>query len=324
MKGSRSGDKGLRLNRFLAAAGLGSRRSCEEHILKGRVSINGSVRKELATRVLPEDDIRVNGRVIHAIAPRTILLNKPAGYTTTRSDRHAERTIFELLPSDTGHLFHVGRLDKESEGLLLLTNDGMLAQELMHPSKGIEKEYEVILDKTFTSRDAALLKKGTRIEGALARVEAIRQLAPNKIQIILHQGLKRQIRIMLGQLDYKVKRLNRTRIGPLTLRGVKPGSYRDLRKEDLEMLRKALSTPKLNRETRGKSPGDKGPKGSLPSPLTDADIFSDNPIPAPKKTALRKESERKRKLMPKRKFPSDIRRAKPARKTSPTRDRKTQ
>ncbi len=324
MKGSRTGDKGLRLNRFLAAAGLGSRRSCEEHILKGRVTINGSVRKELATRVLPEDDIRVNGRVIHAIAPRTILLNKPAGYTTTRSDRHAERTIFELLPSDTGHLFHVGRLDKESEGLLLLTNDGMLAQELMHPSKGIEKEYEVILDKTFTSRDAALLKKGTRIEGALARVEAIRQLAPNKIQIILHQGLKRQIRIMLGQLDYKVKRLNRTRIGPLTLRGVKPGSYRDLRKEDLEMLRKALSTPKLNRETRGKSPGDKGPKGSLSSPLTDADIFSDNPIPAPKRAALRKESERKRKLMPKRKFPSDIRRAKPARKTSPTRDRKTQ
>jgi 23S rRNA pseudouridine2605 synthase len=324
MKGSRSGDKGLRLNRFLAAAGLGSRRSCEEHILKGRVTINGSVRKELATRVLPEDDIRVNGRVIHAIAPRTILLNKPAGYTTTRSDRHAERTIFELLPSDTGHLFHVGRLDKESEGLLLLTNDGMLAQELMHPSKGIEKEYEVILDKTFTSRDATLLKKGTRIEGALARVEAIRQLAPNKIQIILHQGLKRQIRIMLGQLDYKVKRLNRTRIGPLTLRGVKPGSYRDLRKEDLEMLRKALSTPKLNRETRGKSPGDKGPKGSLSSPLTDADIFSDNPIAAPKRAALRKESERKRKLMPKRKFPSDIRRAKPARKTSPTRDRKTQ
>ena len=324
MKGSRTGDKGLRLNRFLAAAGLGSRRSCEEHILKGRVTINGSVRKELATRVLPEDDIRVNGRVIHAIAPRTILLNKPAGYTTTRSDRHAERTIFELLPSDTGHLFHVGRLDKESEGLLLLTNDGMLAQELMHPSKGIEKEYEVILDKTFTSRDAALLKKGTRIEGALARVEAIRQLAPNKIQIILHQGLKRQIRIMLGQLDYKVKRLNRTRIGPLTLRGVKPGSYRDLRKEDLEMLRKALSTPKLNRETRGKSPGDKGQKGCLSSPLTDADIFSDNPIAAPKRAALRKESERKRKLMPKRKFPSDIRRAKPARKTSPTRDRKTQ
>jgi 23S rRNA pseudouridine2605 synthase len=192
--------------------------------------------------------VRVSGRLIHTMAPRTILLNKPAGYTTTRSDRHAERTIFELLPSDVGHLFHVGRLDRESEGLLLLTNDGALAQKLMHPSKGVEKEYEVILDKTFTSRDAAALKKGTWIEGSVARVESVRQLAPNKIQIVLHQGLKRQIRIMLGQLGYKVQRLIRTRLGPLTLRGVKPGSYRDLRSEDLEILNKALSVPRPKKE----------------------------------------------------------------------------
>lgn len=234
----------LRLNRFLASAGLGSRRSCEEHILKGRVSINGSVARELSTRVNEGDDVRVNGRVIHSIAPRTILLNKPAGYVTTRSDRHAERTIFDLLPSDAGHLFHVGRLDKESEGLLLLTNDGALAQELMHPSKGVDKEYEVILDKTFHDHDAAALKKGTWIEGSVARIESVRQLAPNKIQLILHQGLKRQIRIMLGQIGFKVQRLTRTRVGPITLRGVKPGSYRDLRNEDLEALKKALAAPR--------------------------------------------------------------------------------
>ena len=132
----------MRLNRFLAAAGLGSRRSCEELILKGSVSVNGSVARDLSTRVEEGDDVRVSGRIVHAFAPRTILLNKPAGYTTTRSDKHAERTIFDLLPSDVGHLFHVGRLDKESEGLLLLTNDGVLAQDLMHPSKGVEKEYE--------------------------------------------------------------------------------------------------------------------------------------------------------------------------------------
>ena len=234
----------MRLNRFLAAAGLGSRRSCEEHILKGRVSINGSFARTLSIRVNEGDDVRVNGRIVHAIAPRTILLNKPAGYVTTRSDRHAERTIFDLLPSDAGHLFHVGRLDKESEGLLLLTNDGALAQELMHPSKGVEKEYEVILDRTFHERDAAALKKGTWIEGSMARVESVRQLAPNKIQIILHQGLKRQIRIMLNQLGFKVQRLTRIRVGPITLRGVKPGSYRDLRQEDLLALKKALSAPR--------------------------------------------------------------------------------
>ncbi len=235
----------LRLNRFLAAAGLGSRRSCEEHILKGRVSINGSVARNLSTRVNGGDDVRVSGRIVHAMAPRTILLNKPAGYVTTRSDRHAERTIFDLLPSDAGHLFHVGRLDKESEGLLLLTNDGALAQELMHPSKGVEKEYEVILDKTFHERDAAALKKGTWIEGSVARIESVRQLGPNKIQLILHQGLKRQIRIMLSQLGFKVQRLTRIRVGPITLRGVKPGSYRDLRTEDLDAIKKAIAAPRL-------------------------------------------------------------------------------
>ena len=200
--------------------------------------------RDLSNRVNEGDDVRVNGRIVHAIAPRTILLNKPAGYVTTRSDRHAERTIFDLLPSDTGHLFHVGRLDKESEGLLLLTNDGILAQELMHPSKGVDKEYEVVLDKTFHERDAASLKKGTWIDGSIARIESLRQLAPNKIQLILHQGLKRQIRIMLSQLGFKVKRLTRTRVGPITLRGVKPGSYRDLRAEDLEALKKAIAAPR--------------------------------------------------------------------------------
>jgi 23S rRNA pseudouridine2605 synthase len=241
-------ETGLRLNRFLAAAGLGSRRSCEELILKGSVSINGSVCRDLATRVLSEDDVRLSGRVIHAFAPRTIILNKPAGYTCTRSDKHAERTIFDLLPSDTGHLFHVGRLDKDSEGLLLLTNDGILAQDLMHPSKGVDKEYEVILDKTFTDKDAASLRRGTWIKGSVARIESVRNLAPNKIQIILHQGIKRQIRVMLGQLGFNVKRLTRVRLGPLTLRGIKPGSYRDLRKEDLEILQKALKAPKLKKE----------------------------------------------------------------------------
>lgn len=238
----------MRLNRFLAAAGLGSRRSCEELILKGSVSVNGSICRELSTRIGDGDDVRVSGRLVHAFAPRTILLNKPAGYITTRSDRHAERTIFDLLPTDTGHLFHVGRLDKESEGLLLLTNDGILAQDLMHPSKGVDKEYEVIVDKPFTERDAAALKRGTWIEGSVARVESVRTLGPTKIQIVLHQGLKRQIRVMLGQLGFKVQRLVRTRLGPLTLRGVKPGSYRDLRPDDLELLRKALAAPRSKRE----------------------------------------------------------------------------
>jgi 23S rRNA pseudouridine2605 synthase len=291
----------MRLNRFLAAAGLGSRRSCEEHILKGRVSINGSFARDLATRVHPEDDVRVSGRVVHAITPRTILLNKPAGYTTTRSDKFAERTIFELIPSDAGHLFHVGRLDKESEGLLLLTNDGALAQDLMHPSKGVDKEYEVVLDKSFHDRDAAELKKGTWIEGSVARVESVRNLAPNKIQIVLHQGLKRQIRVMLGQLGFKVQRLTRTRLGPLTLRGVKPGSYRDLKEEDLTALRKALAAPRpkairpqrLQKPKRGTLSRFEGtPTSAKPTAKTTRKSSAEKPARkvSPTQTRIRKES----------------------------------
>ena len=275
----------MRLNRFLAAAGLGSRRSCEEHILKGRISVNGSVARDLAIRINEGDDVRISGRVIHAIAPRTILLNKPAGYTTTRSDKFAERTIFDLLPTDAGNLFHVGRLDKESEGLLLLTNDGILAQDLMHPSKGVDKEYEVILDKTFHESDALALKKGTWIEGSKARVESVRALAPNKIQIVLHQGLKRQIRVMLGQLGFNVKRLTRTRLGSLTLRGVKPGSYRDLREEDLASLRKAIAAPRPKKAKPTPKPKKRvGSTNFTPSTIATADGWA-TPSGKPRKPA---------------------------------------
>ena len=305
----------MRLNRFLAAAGLGSRRSCEELILKGSVSINGSVCRDLSTRVLPEDDVRLSGRVIHAFAPRTILLNKPAGYTCTRSDKHAERTIFDLLPSDTGHLFHVGRLDKESEGLLLLTNDGVLAQDLMHPSKGVDKEYEVILDKTFTDRDAASLRRGTWIEGSVARIESVRNLAPNKIQIILHQGIKRQIRVMLGQLGFKVKRLNRVRLGPLTLRGVKPGSYRDLRTEDLEILQKALKAPKPKKEKLPflEKPRAKGTNASMDELFTKMPSSS-KASPSPKSS----QSTNSKRSSVNRPYFEERSAAKRPRKTSPT------
>jgi 23S rRNA pseudouridine2605 synthase len=234
--------------------------------------------------------------VVRTIATRTILLHKPAGYTTTRSDRHAERTIFDLLPSDTGHLFHVGRLDRESEGLLLLTNDGQLAQGLMHPSGGVEKEYEVVLDKAFAARDAAALRKGTWIEGSVARVEAVRQLAPNKIRVVLHQGLKRQIRIMLGQLGYKVRRLIRTRLGPLTLRGVQAGSFRDLRGEELDLLRRELRAVKAK-------------KGKLPLPPRSGTVRSTRftPLPAAAQSLTSHPGPVTKKPLPKR-----------PRKTSPT------
>ena len=191
----------------------------------------------------------------------------------------------------------------------------------MHPSKGVDKEYEVILDKTFTEKDAASLRRGTWIEGSVARIESVRNLAPNKIEIILHQGIKRQIRVMLGQLGFNVKRLTRVRLGPLTLRGIKPGSYRDLRKEDLEILQKALKAPKPKKEKpaflrkpRAKTTSAiKGPLFTAMPPSSKASKSIRSPNSAKALTSPR--SERSRATRPDLK---DRPSAKRPRKTSPT------
>ncbi len=226
----------MRLNRFLASAGLGSRRSCEDLITSGRVSVNGSVVTNLATTIGPQDEVRTGRRIVRSQSRTYILLNKPPGYLCTRSDEKARKTIFDLAPSDRGRLFHVGRLDKESEGLILLTNDGDFAQRLTHPSHAIDKEYEVVLDKDYDPAVTAKLLKGFHIEGGRAKMESVFQLAPNKLKIILRQGLKRQIREMLWHAGYRAKKLTRTRIGPLRDPRLKTGYWRPLDKAEIESL----------------------------------------------------------------------------------------
>ena len=136
----------MRLNRFLAAAGVGSRRHCDELIAAGRVTINGQVCKNFSAQPESHDHVKVNGKIVRAEQPLHIILHKPAGFVSTRTDPKARDTIFDLLPAKFPRLFNVGRLDAQSEGLLILTNDGDLAQRLMHPRYKIDKEYEVILD----------------------------------------------------------------------------------------------------------------------------------------------------------------------------------
>ena len=232
----------MRLNRYLAAAGLGSRRSCDQLISSGAVVINGTRIENLATQVKEDDDVRVNGRRIHAATPVTLLLHKPRGFVVTRSDERGRRTVYDLVPPEYSTLFHVGRLDKESEGLLLMTNDGALAQRLTHPSHTIEKEYEVTLDKTFDPVHQDKLLKGFHIEGGRAKFERLRILAPKVIQVTLRQGLKRQIRLMLYEMGYEVERLRRTRIGGLTDYRLPPGACRRLtEKESLLLVAKAAT-----------------------------------------------------------------------------------
>lgn len=226
----------MRLNRFLAAAGFGSRRACEALILDGKVSINGHFIRDLATSVQSEDDVRVSGKPARAALPAYLLLYKPRGILSTSSDELGRETVLDMVPPHYGRLFHVGRLDKDSEGLLILTNDGTLSQRLTHPAHEIEKEYEVHLDKPFDGELIPKLLKGFTIEPGRARMERVRVITPTILKVVLRQGLKRQIRLMFYRLGYDVKRLLRTRIGPIEDEHIKPGHWRLLSKGEIARL----------------------------------------------------------------------------------------
>ncbi len=233
----------MRLNRFLAAAGLGSRRGVEELIRSGRVTVNGQPCTELSTQIGEKDSVKADGRLLRVEKPFHVLLYKPAGYVCTANDPEERRTIFDLLPHGWPRLFHVGRLDQESEGLLLLTNDGDLSLRLTHPRYKIDKEYEVTVDRPFDMELRAKLLKGLHIGGAeegsgFAKMEAIHRITPHKLRIILRQGLKRQIRLMLRAVGYEVKKLVRVRFGPLQLENMRPGEWRPLTGSEVTTLKK--------------------------------------------------------------------------------------
>jgi 23S rRNA pseudouridine2605 synthase len=228
----------MRLNRFLASAGLGSRRSVEELILTGCVRINGRPVTELATQVQPGDAVKVGQRLIRSEETLTAVLYKPPGFICTASDEQGRETIFDLLPAKWPRVFHVGRLDKESEGLLLLTNDGDLSNSLMHPSFKVEKEYEVTLKQNFDARLLPKLLAGVHIEGGRAKAERATLEGPRRLRLVLTQGINRQIHKMLWRVgEYDVERLARVRIGPINIQGLRPGECRVLTSKELAALR---------------------------------------------------------------------------------------
>src|SRR5918998_1412334 len=195
----------MRLNRFLAAAGVGSRRHCDELIAAGRVTVNGRVCTDFSYQPTETDHVKVGNKMVRPQQRLDIVLHKPAGFVSTRSDPHARNTFFDLLPPHMPRLFNVGRLDAQSEGLLILTNDGDLAQRLAHPRYKVDKEYEVTLDKPWNP-----------------------ELAPVRVRVILRQGINRQIRRMFYEIGYEVTRLVRTRIGNLRLGDLPRGHWRPL------------------------------------------------------------------------------------------------
>ncbi|HKN80295.1 MAG TPA: pseudouridine synthase [Actinomycetota bacterium] len=232
-----------RLQRSLARAGFGSRRACEEVIVAGRVEINGRV-ATLGDRLDPAvDEVRVDGSKVNVDPElRTFALHKPRGVTTTMRDPHARRDLIGFLPKGV-HVFPVGRLDRDTEGLLLLTNDGSLAHRLTHPRYAIEKEYLAEVSKPPSRRQLARLRRGVELDDGTARAIDARSAGGaagrGGVRLVMVEGRKREVRRLLDAVELPVRRLVRVRVGPIRLGTLRPGEIRELEPEDVRALYRA-------------------------------------------------------------------------------------
>jgi pseudouridine synthase len=243
----------LRLQKILSSAGLASRRAAEALIRDGRVSVNGTTVTELGSKADPAvDDVRVDGRRVRVpTSRRYILLNKPRGYITSRSDPQRRPTVIHLLEARGIHdyVYPVGRLDYDSEGLLLLTSDGELAERLTHPRHGVAREYEVRVRGVPDRHDLQRLERGVTIDGrktAPAEARLMRTLegaggTQAVMSLVLHEGRNRQVRRMCDAVGHPVVRLRRVRIGPIHDDKLRPGQFRDLTAREVTALKKAAS-----------------------------------------------------------------------------------
>jgi len=238
---------GERLQKYLARARVASRRRAEELIVAGAITVNGAVVRELGTRVNPAtDEVRVNGRLAQPTATLLyIILNKPINTVTTAHDPQGRAVVLDLLPAAwiAQRVYPVGRLDRDTEGLLLLTNDGDLALRLTHPRYELTKEYEALVIGRPVGEDYDQLRNGLMLLGETRPTAPARawQIAPagaeTWVGLELHEGRNRQARRMFGALGYPVRRLIRTRVGPLTLAGLAPGASRLLTEDEVAALR---------------------------------------------------------------------------------------
>ncbi len=235
-----------RLHKYIAKCGICSRRKAEELILEGRVQVNGDVITELGTKIKPDDKIMVDGTPVQAQKLYYVVMNKPKGVLTTMSDPQNRPTIVNYIPTVGAVLKPVGRLDKETEGLLLLTNDGEFAARLTHPRYGIEKEYFALVEGEVSEKSIKRLESGITIEGkrtlpAKAKIIHYEQKT-NKTQlaITIHEGRKRQVRLMCDAIGNPVKNLKRVRIGPIVLKGMRAGMCKILGKTEVDKLKKLV------------------------------------------------------------------------------------
>jgi pseudouridine synthase len=242
-----------RLQKLLSMAGVASRRAAEELITQGRVEVNGDVVRTLGSKADPAvDDIKVDGRRLRFdLRVRYILLNKPKNVVTTRKDPERRRTVIDLLKGVREYVYPVGRLDYDSEGLLLLTSDGDLAAKLMHPRHAVERVYDALVVGSPGEDDLDKLRRGIFLDGSRTAPAEVRRGGTvgrgrhelTRLTITLREGRNRQVRRMCASIGHPVRKLTRTRMGPITLGDLRPGHWRDLTPRETRLLQAAASPP---------------------------------------------------------------------------------
>ena len=229
----------MRLNKYLAASGVASRRECDKLILEGKVTVNGKI-ATLGIDVSDEDKITVNGSLVKVKKNEYYILNKPKGYICSVFDDKGRKTVMDLMPQNVGRIYPVGRLDYDSEGLLILTTDGALAQHLTHPSNAVPKTYLVKIEGTITESALNPIRSGIEIDGYVTKKCKAHIVETNKeytkIHVTLTEGKNREIRKMFAAIGKEITLLKRIKIGDLTLRGLDRGAYRKLTKQEIAYL----------------------------------------------------------------------------------------
>ena len=236
----------MRINKYLAECGLASRRKCEQFILDGQVTVNGKIITDLATTINPTDRVKVGAKVMALPTKHVyLMLNKPKGCVTTVSDDKGRKTVKDIVKKDyhTTRLFPIGRLDYDTEGLLILTTDGDLCNRLTHPSSEIEKVYSAKVEGEVTEFDLNTIRRGVEIDGKMTKkcrarlVEYVQRTKLSTVEVAISEGMNREVRKMFEAIGKNVTFLKRVAVGDLRLRGVDRGSYRKMTMEEVNYLK---------------------------------------------------------------------------------------
>lgn len=229
----------MRINKYLAACGVASRRECDKLIADGRVTINGKP-AQIGSNVADGDEVRVNSNIVVIKKNEYYILNKPKGYICSVSDEKGRKTVMDLMPENVGRIYPVGRLDYDSEGLLIMTTDGALAQHLTHPSNEVPKTYLVKIEGTCTENDLNPIRSGIEIDGYVTKKCKAHIVETNKaytkIHITITEGKNREVRKMFAAIGKEVTLLKRIKVGEISLRGLDRGAYRKLNQQEIAYL----------------------------------------------------------------------------------------